>query len=167
MRRWPLLAVLLLTAGCFYPPAPFGQGGRGPPPSLEEVRSVSSNGEMIYFTGYNEDGIRTPSTGGPGWLYMHGGACVTCHGQDGKGGTVPHMCAEVAPDITYHALTEEEHEEADAHEEPHPPYTDETIREAITEGVEPNGEGLDPCMPRWDMSDGDLNDLIDYLKTLE
>ncbi|AKB85828.1 cytochrome c family protein, putative [Methanococcoides methylutens MM1] len=68
------------------------------------------------------------------------------------------------PDITYETLTaEEEHE--DEHEE-HPPYTDETIKIAIREGKDPAGEELDYTMPKWDMSDKDIEDLIDYLKTL-
>ena len=35
--------------------------------------------------------------------------------------------------------TEIEHEEG----EEHPPYTDETIKRAITQGVEPDGEPLE------------------------
>lgn len=49
----------------------------------------------------------------------------------------------------------------------HEPYTDETIKRAITEGVEPNGEPLDWLMPRWSMSDEDLDDLIEFLETLD
>jgi mono/diheme cytochrome c family protein len=78
------------------------------------------------------------------------------------------MCSIEAPSITYHDLTEEGHEEhAEGGEEAHPPYTDETIKKAIKEGLNPAGEELDPCMPRWEMSDGDLDDMIEYLKTLE
>lgn len=68
------------------------------------------------------------------------------------------------PDITYETLTAEE-EQVDEHEE-HPPYTDETIKIAIREGKNPSGEDLDYTMPTWDMSDADLEDRIDYLKTL-
>lgn len=67
-------------------------------------------------------------------------------------------CGKVAPKITYKALTEGEHE---GHR-----YTEEDIKRAIREGIEPDGEELDPCMPRWKMSDEDLNDLIEFLKTL-
>jgi len=52
-------------------------------------------------------------------------------------------------------------------EEEHPPYTDETIKRAITQGVDPAGEPLEWPMPRWSMSDEDLEDLLDYLKSLE
>jgi len=52
-------------------------------------------------------------------------------------------------------------------EEAHPLYTDETIKRAITQGEDPDGEPLDWPMPRWTMSDEDLNDLLEYLKGLE
>jgi len=73
------------------------------------------------------------------------------------------------PDITWEHLTSEEHQDegsGEEHEE-HPPYTEETVRQAITEGINPAGEPLDEEMPRWRMSQQDLNDLIEFLKTLE
>ena len=71
------------------------------------------------------------------------------------------------PDIRYETLTSEEHGDHGEEEEGHEPYTDETIKQAITEGVEPGGETLDWPMPRWSMTDADLNDLIDFLRTLD
>ena len=91
--------------------------------------------------------------------------CVACHGPDGEGGVVRRMMQTFeAPNIQYDNLTSEGH--GDEHEE-HEPYTEETLRRAITEGVGPDGEPLEWMMPRWDMSDEQLDDLIDYLKTLE
>jgi cytochrome c oxidase subunit II len=49
----------------------------------------------------------------------------------------------------------------------HPPYTEETLKRAIIQGIDPAGEPLEWPMPRWNMSDEDLNDLIDFLKMLE
>jgi hypothetical protein len=71
------------------------------------------------------------------------------------------------PDITWHKLTEEEHqeEEEEEHEE-HPPYTEETVKKAISEGINPAGDPLDEEMPRWRMSDNDMNGLVDFMKTL-
>jgi len=118
-----------------------------------------SNGQMIYYTGYNETGRQIDTNGGPHWLYVHGGSCVHCHGEDGKGG-VPVMMGYVVPaDITYEGLTSDEHAE-------HEPYTNETLRRAIRSGIDPEGRPLDATMPRWDMTDEDMSDLIDYLKTL-
>jgi hypothetical protein len=41
------------------------------------------------------------------------------------------------------------------------------VKQAITEGINPAGEPLDEEMPRWSMSQDDLDDLIDFLKTLK
>ena len=101
-----------------------------------------------------------------------GGAtgCAGCHGPDGRGGEVQMMMARfTAPDIRYSTLTADEHgheESAGESEEEHPPYTDETIARAITQGINPAGEPLAWPMPRWSMSQQDLNDLLAYLKTL-
>ncbi len=123
-----------------------------------------SNGQLIYFTARNERGERVPFEGGPMWLYMHGRSCATCHGADGRGGAPVMMGTEVPGDIRYHHLIEEEeHEEG----EEHPPYTDELIKRAITLGLNPAGEPLDLTMPRWHMSDQDLDDLLEFLKTLD
>ena len=74
------------------------------------------------------------------------------------------------PDITWGKLTQEEHHEEDSgkdeHEE-HPPYTEETLKSAITRGINPAGEPLDEEMPRWRMSEQDLDDLVEFIKTLE
>ncbi len=69
------------------------------------------------------------------------------------------------PDITWHHLTEEAHDEAVAEE--HPPYNEASIKIAILEGINPAGEPLDSEMPRWQMSPRDLQDLVDYIKTLD
>ncbi|MCZ7574412.1 MAG: cytochrome c [Ardenticatenaceae bacterium] len=129
-------------------------------------RQFRSNGERIYFTAMSASG--QPITAEMAGMRMsHPGmmTCAACHGPDGRGGTVTMMMGTfVAPDIRYPTLTQGEH--GDAHET-HPPYSDETITRAITEGIDPAGEPLAWPMPRWRMSEGDLNDLLDYLKTLK
>ncbi|MCL7454437.1 MAG: cytochrome c [Anaerolineae bacterium] len=122
----------------------------------------ASNGERIYLTGTNSQGERIPFTGGPRWLYMRGGGCADCHGPRGQGGQVVMMGTIEAPNIQYEHLIEEEHGEG----EEHPPYTEDLIKRAITEGLDPAGRPLDRFMPRWQLSDQDLNDLVDYMKTL-
>lgn len=125
----------------------------------------ASNGERIYYTGTSERTGPIPFRGGPMWLWVHGGSCVDCHGVKGRGGVPIMMGTEIPPDIRYTALTEQEH---DAHsgEEAHPAYTEESIERAITLGLEPDGHELDWTMPRWQMQQEDLKDLVQYLKTL-
>ncbi len=80
------------------------------------------------------------------------------------------MASFSVPDITWDKLTREApHEEKpdeDEHEE-HPPYTEETLKSAITRGINPAGEPLDNEMPRWRMSGQDLDDLVAFIKTLD
>jgi hypothetical protein len=129
-------------------------------------RRYSSNGEKIYLTSVDEDGNLILPTSAPGAFthmmsMMRPLACVHCHGINGKGGFIFPDGTESA-DIRWEHLTSKE----EAEEEGHPPYTEETIREAITDGVNPAGEQLSVYMPRWQMSERDLNDLIAYLKKL-
>lgn len=87
-------------------------------------------------------------------------ACVSCHGPQGKGGPVCMMmtgCFDV-PNITWPVLT--------GPYEDHAPYTMNTLKQAITQGVDPAGNQLDANMPHWQMSTQDLNDLIGFIQTL-
>lgn len=121
----------------------------------------SSNGEQIYFTGTSSTGVIT-ATGGPFWFQMHDGGCAVCHGPAGRGGEVFMMGDRFAtPNITYKTLTGEDSEEE------HRPYTDALIKRAITSGLNSEGERLSSNMPRWQMPDKELNDIIAYLKILD
>jgi mono/diheme cytochrome c family protein len=128
-----------------------------------------SNGERIYFTATSSSGQSITYSGSI--RMMHTITCANCHGPEGKGGRANMMMWSFeVPDITWDKLTQEEHHEeqegADEHEE-HPPYTEETLKRAITRGIDPAGEPLDDLMPRWQMSNGDLDDLVDFIKTLK
>jgi len=121
-----------------------------------------SNGEQIYLTATSQRGAPIVSDMG----MMGGGmmTCASCHGPNGRGGRVRMMMHVFeTPDIRYKTLTTAKHGEEMEHE----PYTDETIKRAITQGIEPNGEPLDWPMPRWTMSDEDLDDLLEFLKMLD
>ena len=138
----------------------------------------ASNGERIYFTGTSAKGRVSYSGGDFGGMTLAparsagvgGGrlACADCHGPDGRGGRhTMHMTVMDAPDIRWSALTEEDHDGDGGDEMEHPPYDEETIKRAVTQGLDPGGDPLDPAMPRWRMSEQDLGDLIAYLKTLD
>lgn len=159
-----------------------GDGGRRRPRDRGELSGYSSNGERIYYTGVGHDGRITvewdPSRsfgggmmggrGGRGRRGTIGMGCVRCHRADGRGGVLGMMGGLTeAPDIRYSTLTravpetgEDETATVDAG------WTDADIARAITEGLEPDGERLDPLMPRWQMDGIDMRDTIDYLKEL-
>ncbi|MBI2844737.1 MAG: cytochrome c [Armatimonadetes bacterium] len=158
---------LILVLG-FRPIGAGGPAGPGPGQMMRgpfQPSEFSSNGQRIYYTATSRSGEPIAFTGGPPWLYMHGGSCVDCHGPDGRGGYLVPMTSQMAPDIRYSTLTSERHEEGEEME--HPPYTKALTRRAITRGLDPAGQPLDPAMPRWRMSEGDIDDLVDYLKTLD
>jgi len=126
-----------------------------------------SNGAQIYFTGTSRRGTLVTAEMGPGMGKMRGSrlSCASCHGPDGRGGEIQMMMRVIeVPDIRYETLTSEEHGD---HGEEHEAYTEASIRRAITEGVEPSGESLAWPMPRWSMSDEDLDDLMNFLRTLD
>lgn len=133
-----------------------------------EAYSKDSNGKTIYYTGYNNDGVKIPISYGPHWIYMHGGSCVDCHGEDGTGGKPVMMLSKIPPDIRYSTLTSTEHHHEGEEEEEHEvPYKDEDIIKAIREGIEPSGEVMDSGMPRWNLTDRDARDLLEFIKGLK
>lgn len=140
-------------------------------PGPFHAQQFESNGEQIYFTGTSRIGppITTNTRGlhsmAPGRV-----ACATCHGADGSGQVIHMMMSTIdAPNIRWGHLMEAEHHEGDHEDdwEAHPAYSEETIRLAITQGVDPAGEPLDWPMPRWHMTDAQLDDLVQYLMTLD
>lgn len=117
------------------------------------VGAFDSNGERIYFTARNESGTNITYTGGPSSGMMMGGGyltCASCHGPDGRGGvhTMMGMQTMNAPDIRGAA------------------YNLETFRLEVVKGQHADGTSLSTNMPRWKVSDEDLADLAEYLKTL-
>ncbi len=180
--------VALVLAGCMpfwfrQPPVSLAPVPTLPP--LEELEQLDPetrsllNGERIYFTGYNIDGERIRIREGPDWggMMMTNLSCASCHGADAKGGPhIMHMSIMDAPDIRIAALARERHEEADPGmdevpspeviEDPTQVYTLEDFRRAVVEGLHPDGEPLNPNMPRWILSERDLRDLYNYLASL-
>ncbi|HEY9057325.1 MAG TPA: c-type cytochrome [Aurantimonas sp.] len=131
-----------------------------------------SNGERIYFTATSASGQAITPQGANMHMMMSGGGCVACHGVDRGGGRLMPRFWQSAPPLTAAALFGGHDEvpepggatEEDGHGD-HDSYTEDSLRRAIKEGVDPGGERLDPAMPRWSMTTEDMTDLISYLKT--
>jgi hypothetical protein len=71
----------------------------------------------------------------------------------------------VAPDITYGGLSRPSTVSASSIRQ-RPPYTDALLARAIIQGLDSSGEQLSPLMPRWMLSESELQDLLTYLKHL-
>jgi cytochrome c oxidase subunit 2 len=138
--------------------AQMGSGMMGSGGTAWGTGAFRSNGERIYFTATSDHGTEITYTGGPtssGWMMMGGRlACVSCHGTDGRGGkhNMGMMQVMDSKDIRWSVLK--------------PEFDVEKFRLALVRGQDPDGTQLKPDMPRWNISDDDLADLIAFLKTL-
>jgi ABC-type branched-subunit amino acid transport system substrate-binding protein len=119
-------------------------------------------GERLYREGVAADGTSVRATLGSLRLPGTRVPCVSCHGPDGLGrpdaGVVP-------SDISWANLTKPyglRHDNGRSH----PPYTADAIVRAVTEGVDPAGNGLDLAMPRYTLDSTAAHDLVAYLKHL-
>jgi ABC-type branched-subunit amino acid transport system substrate-binding protein len=131
----------------------------GDPESREE------RGRKLYREGVAADGTTTTATLGVGrtvTLPATKVPCVSCHGPDGLGrpdaGVVP-------SNITWGNLTKP-YGLRHGNGRSHPAYTVDTIIRAVTSGVDPAGNALDPAMPRYRLSDKSAHDLVAHLQHL-
>ena len=70
-----------------------------------------------------------------------------------------------APDIRWSALSSGHHAE-ELKAEHHDHYEFEDFKNSVENGRHPDGDQLSDDMPRWHLSDADLKDLMNYLKSL-
>jgi mono/diheme cytochrome c family protein len=122
---------------------------------ISKKTEFSSNGERIFYTGVNSKGEAIINSHG-----MQGAGCAMCHGADAKG---MGMMMNV-PSLRWESLSDPE-----GHVHPggrkHPPYTEPSFKVCVLAGVDPGGNQLSGMMPRWQMSNEDLDNLTAYLKT--
>lgn len=89
--------------------------------------------------------------------------CVNCHGYDGggipEGGITP-------SNIAWSALTKR-YGTIHATGRRHGPYDEDSLRRALTMGIDPSKNTLGVGMPKYRMIDSDLESLIAYLKRIE
>lgn len=121
--------------------------------------SYSSNGERLFLIGENESGRRITSNMG-NMTMMRSFSCANCHGADGRGG-LRFPDGVKSANITWPSLTKGEEKEGN------PPYNERLFKRAVTEGIDTAGKPLSSFMPRWQIDDNDLNDLVGYLKKLK
>lgn len=89
--------------------------------------------------------------------------CIGCHGRDGigrpEGGLTP-------SNVTWNNLSKAYGGES-ASGRRFPAYTEKSLYIALTKGLDPAGNRLDPGMPRFDMSMQEVRALIAYLTRIE
>jgi len=130
----------------------------------QELSQSAARGRTIYFSGATPEKTPITATLGddPEPIPASTFPCVNCHTFNGRGkaegGIVP-------SDITWRALTKP-YEVTSATGRKRGPYTEHSLKRAITMGIDSSGNALGASMPHFQMSQNDLADLIVYLKTL-
>lgn len=130
----------------------------------EPLTEQEKLGKQIYLKTISPVGreikafIGIASTEAPGSVMP----CVNCHGRDGQG----RPSSGIYPsNITYKELTKPYHvRQMDGRQRP--AYNEETLVRAITKGIDPAGNRLNPAMPIYSMAEEELNALVTYLKRL-
>src|SRR5499426_3581290 len=129
-----------------------------------DLTPPEQRGRQLYREGVTAGGTSVTAVLAHGSLTLAGAraACASCHGRDGLGrpdaGVVP-------SNITWANLTKAyglRHDNGRSH----PPYSADAIVAAVTAGVDPAGNALDPAMPRYTLDQGAAQDLLAYLKRL-
>jgi ABC-type branched-subunit amino acid transport system substrate-binding protein len=88
-------------------------------------------------------------------------ACGNCHGAQGEGSS---EAGQRMPGITWDVLASSR--TASALGRARGPYDDAALKRAITRGTDADGRPLGAGMPRYRMSDGQLDDLVAYLRVV-
>lgn len=124
-------------------------------------------GKRLYLEGIAASGATVNALVGPQAAPVPASIlpCGNCHGSDGQGrpegGIRP-------PTITWSELSKpygHDHDPgAGGSGRVHPAFDEAGFARAVTAGIDPAGNRLDPAMPRYSMAASDLRDLIAYLK---
>jgi ABC-type branched-subunit amino acid transport system substrate-binding protein len=132
--------------------------------SAEKPISVFERGKYVYFTGTSPEGKPIVAYFGVDGLEVGGelATCSSCHGYDGLGrpesGVLP-------TNITWEYMTKSYgHKHRDGLD--HPPFTEESLKTYMRDGIYPGGKRGDPSMPYYFIGDEDLDALIVYMKGL-
>jgi len=126
-----------------------------------------SVGKKMYMEGVLPSGeIMTATVHGDINLTGEQVICGACHRRSGMGSSEGQdVVPAVTGDILYQPLR------LPTTKPPLPParraaYSDETLKRAIRDGIGADGKAFSPLMPRYPLSDAELDTLVAFLKTL-
>lgn len=162
-------AATILVCASFAFSHPIPSIAQDQPPVAEEApdpQSVSL-GKRMYMDGVLPSGeIMTATVWDDTTLTGEQVICGACHRRSGMGSSEGQdVVPAVTGDILYQPLR------LPTTKPPLPParraaYTDETLKRAIRDGIGADGEAFSPLMPRYPLSDAELETLLGFLKTL-
>ena len=148
-----LLALFCLTFFCL-------QKAAAAPLTPQEER-----GRQVYVNGASPAGIPILAYFGKDLLEVPGesATCASCHGYDGLGRTESGV---IPSNITWPRIMKSYgHIHPDGLE--HGPFTVESLKSYMEDGIYPGGRQGDPSMPVYRIDARDLDDLVAYLKRLD
>jgi len=170
-RAWPFLTALLAAMIGGFPAL-----AASPPAGNASATDIAA-GQRMYREGLLPSGesVRATAVGDVAISSAHA-TCMSCHRRSGLGSVEGN---EVVPPVVGPILYDTGDPRTDAFKRNlgrmasngpdstlRPAYDDTTLARAIREGIDPGGRRLDPLMPRYDLSDAQVAQLIAYLKTL-
>jgi mono/diheme cytochrome c family protein len=128
------------------------------------AQTFSSLGERIFLSGTDAKGNVIPRSAPSMYDMMFGHAgCASCHGRDGRGGTVGAMMGGFrTPDIRWNTLSAA----LDPEGQPQTPFNEASFARAVRDGVDPEGAQVKAPMPQWRLTDAEVTALVVYLKSL-
>jgi ABC-type branched-subunit amino acid transport system substrate-binding protein len=123
------------------------------------------SGKKIFLEGSSPSGATISAMVGVQSIPVPGSTvpCGNCHGADGLGRPEGAVQPSI---ITWRELTKPYGHVHDNGRK-HAAFTEKTVADALTRGVDPAGNRLDPVMPRYTLSQRDLFALVAYLKRME
>lgn len=133
--------------------------------SAASLTAQEERGRQLYVTGTGLSGTPVVALFGKDLLEVPGesATCVSCHGYDGFGRTESGV---IPSNITWRQLMKSYgHVHPDGLE--HGPFTEQSLKSYMEDGVYPGGRSGDPSMPLYQMAPQDLDDLVAYLKKLD
>ncbi len=161
-------AAILIGAGCLfsYPISAIAQDQSPAAQAAPDPHSIAL-GKKMYREGVLPSGeIMTAAVWDDIKLTGEQVICGACHRRSGMGSSEGQdVVPAVTGDILYQPLR------MPTIKPPLPPerrpaYSDETLKRAIRDGIGADGQPFSPLMPRYPLSDAELDSLLAYLKTL-
>jgi len=163
--RWTACAVTLgILLPCLVLSLVGGWDVNGQVAAGDEAKLRETRGKQIYLQGTSPSGKEILAYLGESSLEVPGSymPCANCHGLNGEG--KPEGGVDPS-NLTWESLSKP-YGLTHANGRRHPAYTGRALELAITRGTDPAGNKLLNVMPRYQMTSGDLADLIAYLKRL-
>jgi hypothetical protein len=141
--------------------------------ALSAAHAASTAGESLYRHGLLPSGQPLQAVReGNATVQGADAACVNCHRRSGLGSTegrttIPPITGPYLFAPRAKSLEELGIPFVDTARLEREPYTDETLARAIREGIGANGRPLDYLMPRYQIDDAAMAELIAYLKGMK